>query len=355
VRNLTYERERSKEEQKAENIQQNMNVGEVLAHGYGSNREITLLFVAIARAAGFDASIVQVADRKTRFFVKEWTSIQQLGSVIAVVNLDGKDIFLEPGTRFCPYGFLRWNHTATFGLKLERKGGSFLKVPPTPYDKSLTRRTVHMSLGEDGTLKGDVVLEFTGAEALEHRLDAIDSDEAGRKKDLEDELKQWLPSGAIVKMTAAQGWEKSEGPLEARFSVELPNYASQAGKRLLMPAYLFQLRQNQAFVHSQRKYPVYFPYSFTDSDSVTIQVPAGYALESVPQQQDAQLAYAHYQNLSQFDGMVLRTQRQLAFNGIYFDVDKYSELKSFFGKVQASDEQQAVLHAGGSTSAQKGN
>jgi len=44
----------------------------------------------------------------------------------------------------------------------------------------------------------------------------------------------------------------------------------------------------------------------------------------------------------------------LLFNGIYFDVSKYSELKSFFNKVQAGDEQQAVLRAGG-VSAQKGN
>ena len=59
--------------------------------------------------------------------------------------------------------------------------------------------------------------------------------------------------------------------------------------------------------------------------------------------------------MSQFDGMRLVTQRNLIFNGVYFPLEKYSELKGFFGKVQAGDEQQAVLHVGGSTSAQKGN
>jgi hypothetical protein len=355
LRNLTYERERTKEERKTENIQRNLNAGDVLAHGYGTNQDITLLFVAMARAAGFDASVVQVGDRKNRFFVKDWTSPRQLNSVIAAVNLDGKDIFLEPGTRFCPYGVVRWNHSVTDGLKLEKKGGTFVKAPPITYDKSVTRRTATMTLGEDGTLKGDVVLEFEGAEALEHRLDAIDSDEAGRKKDLEDELKQWLPTGAVVKMAASQGWETTGGPVVARFNVELPNYATLAGKRLLIPAFLFQLKQNQAFTHSQRKYPVYFPYPFTDTDTVSIKVPSGFTLESVPPAQDAKLAgTARYQNVSNFDGTQLVSQRQLAFNGIYFDLDKYSELKSFFGKVQAGDEQQAVLH-GGNVSAQKGN
>ena len=355
LRNLTYERERTNEERKTENIQRNLSAGDVLAHGYGTNEDITKLFVAMARAAGFDASVVQVGDRKTRFFVKDWTSPRQLSSMIAAVNLDGKDIFLEPGTRFCPYGVVRWNHSVTDGLKLERKGGTFVKAPPITYDKSVTRRTATMTLGEDGTLKGDVVLEFEGAEALEHRLDAIDSDEAGRKKDLEDELKQWLPTGAIVKMAVSQGWETTGGPVVARFNVELPDYATLAGKRLLIPAFLFQLKQNQAFAHSQRKYPVYFPYPFTDTDTVSIKVPSGFTLESVPPAQDAKLAgTARYQNVSNFDGIQLVSQRQLAFNGIFFDVDKYSELKSFFGKVQAGDEQQAILH-GGNVSAQKGN
>jgi hypothetical protein len=355
IRNLTFERYRTKDERKQENLLKNQGVGDVLAHGYGFNREITLLFVAMARAAGFDASVVQVSDRRERFFAKEWTSVRQIDNLIAVVNVNGAELYFEPGTRFCPYGFLRWNHTATDGLKLDKKGGTFVKAPPVTYDKSVIRRTAQATLEENGTLKSNVTIEFKGAEALEHRLDELDNDDAGRKKDLEDELKEWLPKGAIVKMEASQGWEATDEPLVARFSVEVPDYASTAGKRLLAPAYLFQLKQNQAFTHGQRKYPVYFPYPFTEADSVSIAVPSGFTIESVPQQRDAKLPYARYQNTSQFDGLHLVTQRNLFFNGVYFPLEKYSELKDFFGTVQTGDEQQAVLHAGGGTSAQKGN
>jgi hypothetical protein len=240
-------------------------------------------------------------------------------------------------------------------LKLDKKGGTFVKAPPATYDKSVTRRIAQATLEENGALKGDVTIEFTGAEALEHRLDELDSDDAGRKKDLEDELKQWLPKGSIVKMVASQGWEGTDEPLVAKFSVEVPDYASTAGKRLLAPAYLFQLKQNQAFTHGERKYPVYFPYPFSEADMVSIQVPTGFSIETVPTEREAKLPYARYKSTSQFDGMHLVTQRNLIFNGVYFPLEKYSELKGFFGTVQTGDEQQAVLHAGGATSAQKGN
>jgi len=44
----------------------------------------------------------------------------------------------------------------------------------------------------------------------------------------------------------------------------------------------------------------------------------------------------------------------LQVNGILFKLDQYPEVKDFFGKVQAGDEQQAVL-IGGSINAQKSN
>jgi hypothetical protein len=354
IRNLTYERERTEQEQKKEKLKLNQNAGDVLARGTGYRDDITRLFVALARAAGFDTSIVRVSDRKNKFFDKGLLSGRQLETEIAVVSLAGKDIYLDPGTKFCPYGYLRWIRTSTMGIKLDKKGGGFVTVPAAGYDKATIRRNAEMSLDAAGNLTGTIIVTFEGGDALEHRLDELDTDEAGRKKDLEDELHGWLPTGAITKMTKSEGWELSDGPLTATFSVEMPAYASAAGKRLLVPVYLFQARQMDAFKHVDRKFPVYFPYAFGEVDRVAIAVPGGYTLENAPQQQTERLGYAGYQNLAQFDGKKLVTQRILQVNGIFFRVEQYPEVKGFFGKVQAGDEQQAVL-TGGSTNAQKSN
>jgi hypothetical protein len=203
-------------------------------------------------------------------------------------------------------------------------------------------------------LKGTISVKFEGGEALEHRLDELSTDEAGKKKDLEDELQGWLPTGAVIKLTKVEGWEASDIPLIATFDVDMPGYASAAGKRLLLPACLFQARQLDAFKHVDRKFPIYFPYAFGEVDRVNIEIPAGYTLENVPPEQSARLRYAAYQNLAQFDGKKLVTQRILQVNGIYFRLEQYQEVKDFFGKVQAGDEQQAVL-TGGTTNAQKNN
>ena len=354
IRNLTYERERTEQEQKKEKLKLNQNAGDVLSRGTGYRDDITRLFVALARSAGFDSAVVRVGDRNDRFFDKGLLSLRQLDTEIAVVNQAGKDIYLDPGTKFCPYGYLRWIRTSTMGIKLDKKGGAFVTAPAAGYDKATIQRNAEMALDADGNLKGTITVKFEGGDALEHRLDAFDSDEVGKKKDLEDELRAWLPNGASIKLAKVDGWESSEGPLTASFEVSVPSYGSSAGKRLLVPSYLFQARQMDAFKNSERKFPVYFPYAFGESDRVNIKIPGEYTLETVPQEQSARLGYAAYQNLVQFDGKQLVTQRILQVNGIFFRLELYPEVKDFFSKVKAGDEQQAVLR-GGSANAQKTN
>src|SRR5215831_7792525 len=328
IRNLSYERERTSKERKKEKIEELNRLVDVLKRGYGDQDDITALFVGMARAAGFEASVLMVTDREKMFFTKEFLSIRQFTPSLAVVKLNGKDVYLQPGVKLCPFGLLRWMNTSTPAMRLDKdkKTGFFIDVPPATYQDSLTRWTANVTLNDDGSLKGEIMVEFQGQEALEHRLDALDRDEAGRKQDAEKEMKEWLPEGAVVTLAGFEGWETGDS-LVCRYKVELPGYATVTGKRILMPSSLFLAESKHAFLHAERKYPVYFPYAFTEHDRINITIPSGYKVESIPTQQDLKLDYASYRNLAQHDGKQLFvTQRILLFNGIYFDRGKYPEL-----------------------------
>ena len=343
IRNLSYERERTAEERKKENLKKNDNAADVLKHGYGYRDDITRLFAAMARASGFDVSILEVSDREDKLFDKSVLSESELDTEIVLVKLDTAEIYLDPGTRFCPYGLLRWMRTSTEALKLDPKAGSLVNIPPFSHTKAVTARNAIMALDEEGSLKGEITVQFKGLEALEHRLEALKTDEAGRKKSLEDESKTWLPSTVVVSLTGVEGWEATDDPLVVKFHVEVPSYASMAGKRVLMPTYFFQVTQQDAFRHDARKYPVYFSYCFSEMDTITIKVPARYTLESVPGERTANLPYARYQNLSRFNSGQLMTERELLVNGIFFDKEHYPEMKGFFKELKTAEEEQIVF------------
>jgi hypothetical protein len=345
IKNISYERDLQSDEAVKDTQKPSQSAAEVLKRGYSFRYGITRLFVAMARAQGFTASVVAVGSRKEWLFDHGVLSVSQLDDEIAMVKLNGQDLYLDPATRYCPYGLLRWMRTDTTALVLDRTKPAFVVVPFASNKAAVMHRNANMQFNENGDLRGEITVEFSGSEALEHRLDALDTDNAGRDKGLEDEMASWLPTGAVVKITDSKGWDSTEENLTVVFHVEIPGYSSMAGKKMLMPSYLFRVMKKDAFQHNEREYPVYFPYAFTEIDSVSIQLPAGYTAEGSPQDQVTHLPYADYQVKVKNDGAHLLTERMLLLNGFFFEPEKYGELKDFFGKVQAGDEQQIFIHS----------
>jgi hypothetical protein len=353
IRNLSFERERTAQEKKEEHLKHNASSQETFQRGYGTAWDINVAFTALARAAGFEATMLGVSDRHERSFNEIILWLGQLDSSAVLVNVSGKQMVLDPGTRFCPFGLLRWKNTATQALKFSRVGGGFMTTPQP--ENSLLRRTAQVSLRPDGGLTGEISVDFKGEEALEHRLDALEEDEAGRRKSLEDEIRAWLPTEAVAKLKDVQGWEATDEPLVAHFKVEIPSFASIAGKRLLSPAFFFPTLQKNIFTSQFRRYPVAFPYPFTEEDELSMKLPEGYGVEEPPYHRKAGLSYAGYEITSVVDERMLITKRKLRFEGLQLPPDKYEELKNFFSVVQKGDEGHAVLRPEAEQKAQNPN
>jgi len=238
---------------------------------------------------------------------------------------------------------VRWTRTAVPALKLDKNGGAFVDVPaPLPED-SVIARTTDGTLDATGLLQGTLTVAYRGQAALEHRLEAFATDDAGRKKNLEEEISSLLPSGALIELKDAQGWNESEQPLVVHFSLRIPSFAAAAGKRLVAPAFLFQSKPRKIFVSSLRRAPIVFPSSFTELDTVKITLPKGYALEHPPHERKTRLYDASYEILNSFAEDQLTVKRALSLKGVRFGLERYTDLKDFFGVVQAGDEGQAIL------------
>lgn len=347
ARNLTYESQSSRAQGTAETLKPNESVLDVFTRDYGSRNEIAELFVALARSAGFQADLLRVSSRKDRVFDPKLLSESQLAAEIVRVKTEGPDLFLDPGTRFCPFGLIAWTYTSVPALQLDKNGGSFVVVPTATADKNVVRRSATAALTPDGVLQGEITIEFKGNEALERRLDALETDETGRRQQLEDDLASWLPVGTLVEFKGAQGWESSEDPLTAHFAFESAGWGALAGKRLALPTNLFHSREVEAFSGSERKYPIYFPYTYEEIDKITIQPPADSTPASIPAGQDIKLPSSRVVTTrSDANGQLVFT-RALVVNSIYFQPDQYGALKGFFSKLKAADEEQMVLNLKG--------
>jgi len=347
IKNLNY----SKDEGPLEDFltrksREKRTLDDVLAKNEGYRNEIARLFLAMARAANIPAHLMWVADRDEVFFQVNVPDRGQLRSEIAIVTLDGKDVYLDPGTPLCPFGHLAWKHTSTQGIRQTDDGSTALApTPSASYKDAISKRVGHVILGEDGVAKGKIGVAWTGEEALVHRLNGLKTDAAGRKKDLEDELKAALPAGAMVQLDSASGWDDPEAQLTASFTVEIPSYASATAKRLLVPQDMFQTKTQHPFTHGERKNPIYFIYPYYSMDETQITFPASFHLENLSQPQPLQTDFSIYKVQHVSNGNTVTTSRDFAMAGIAFQQKDYADLRKFYSAVVTGDSEPIVLTA----------
>ncbi len=342
LENTTYLPERSAQEQKTLGLRESKNAGDVLRQKSGDRDDITHLFIALVRAAGIPAYAMRVTARDTSYFLPLLMDFNQLDWDVAIVQLDGKEVFLDPGTRFCPYGMLYWKYAAAQGLRQNPDGKtSIAESELGSYKDAIVQRRLVLKAGMDGKAEGVLKVSYQGQEGIRRRLRAIKTDAAGRTKQLEDEVKAWFPENADVSLSNQPNWT-SDDSLIAEFKVTTPLMSS-AGKRLLLPADIMVFYLPERFPHAERKYPVYFDYPYVEMDEVHVELPDSLEVDTLPSPAEVRLPYAVFLSHLTRSGREIVLQRQLAMGGNIFPVKQYPELRDFYLKARNSDQQQILL------------
>lgn len=351
LENTSYLPDRSAQEQKALGLKENKNAADMLRQKSGDRDEITRLFIGLVRQAGIPAYAMRVTARDNSFFLPQLLTFNQLDYDIAIVQLDGKEVYLDPGTRFCPYGMVYWKYNAARGLRQtpDGKGTVIAESALGSYKDAQVQRLLNVKLSDTGEGEGTLKVGYLGQESIRRRLRALKTDAAGRTKMLEDEAKGWLPSNAEVTLTNQPQWE-GDNALVALFKVTIPMLSS-AGKRVFMPAHFLAYNEPERLPHATRQFPVYFDFPYADIDEVQVELPEHLQIESLPAPTNIRLEYAAYVAGYQQKNRTLVMTRQLVMGGNIFEVSRYGELRDFYQKARTSDQQQlllkAVAHASG--------
>lgn len=346
LRNTSYEVRKTEEELKREKEKPVQNVEELWKRGYGDGTQLTWLYLALVRAAGFDACGVWVSSRGQYFFAPTSMERQKLNANVVLVKVDGKDLYFDPGAAFTPYGMLTWPETGTQGLCLNKDGGTWVKTTLPEAAQSQMRRTGKFKLADDGNLEGKVTVTYTGLEAMYHRLDVRHADEVARKKFLEDRLKNQIPVAAEIELTNKPDWSSSETPLVAEFDVTISGWASSAGKRALLPIGVFTAAEKNTFEHANRVNPIYIDYPFEKSDDVAIELPSSWKVDSVPTSQTKDGHVVSYMVQVENDHGTLHLKRNFTMDFLLLEPKYYGALRSFFQTVRTGDDEQVVLLPG---------
>ncbi len=346
IRNKSYEVQKTEQEAKREKEKPAENVEEIWKRGYGDGVQLTWLFLGLARAAGFEAYGCWVSGRGEYFFTPVTMQSAKLDSNVALVKLNGKDVYFDPGGAFTPFGLLTWSETGVTGLRLDKDGGTWIRTTLPEPSESRIERVGKLKLSDTGDLEGKVTVTYTGLEAMYQRLEERHADEVARKKFLEERLTSQIEAASEVELTNQPDWSSSETPLVAEFNLKIPGWASNAGRRVVVPAAIFTAAEKGTFEHANRVHPIYFEYPHEKADDVTVELPLGWQVSSVPPAQNQDGHIIRYTLKVDPGQGSLRLTRKLTIDILMIEQKYYASLRKFFQVVRTGDGEQIVLQPG---------
>jgi hypothetical protein len=343
LRNLSYETRKTEQEEKREKMKKVDNAADVLKNGYGSGADITWTFLGLTRAAGLESYGVLLSRRNEYFFNQKRMNKSELDTNAVMVKANGKEMFFDPGSRFVPHGLLPWEETGVTGMKLDKEGGAWIKVPLPDSASSQIQRTANLKLTDEGALEGTVKLAYTGLEAWARRVNERNEDAEARKKYLEEELKSYIPVAIESELTNQPDWNATEPPLVAEFHVKIPGWVSSAGRRVLFPVGIFGAPEKQIFSRAERVHPICFNFSNQKKDDITVDLPEGWTISSVPQPQDEDAKAAEYILKVENKKTQVHITRTVRSDLFLVPKETYPVLRTFYQVVRSGDDQQIVL------------
>ncbi len=311
-----------------------------------NGQQLTWLFLGLVRAAGFEAYGCWVSGRSQYFFSAVTMQGEKLDANVVLVKLNGKDQYFDPGGAFTPFGLLEWSETGVPGLRLDKDGGTWIQTTLPEASESRIERVGRLKLSETGDLEGKLTVTFIGLEAVYQRLEERHADEVARKKFLEERVTSQLGGAAEAELKNKPDWTSSEAPLVAEFDLKISGWASNAGKRVVIPAAIFTAGEKGVFEHANRVHPIYFAYPHQKVDDMTVDLPPGWQVSSVPPAQNKDGHIILYSMKVDNNPGTLRLTRKLSVDILLLEPKYYAALRNFFQVVRTGDAEQIVLQPG---------
>ena len=322
-------------------------VDAVLINKKGSSNQIAFLYLALVRAAGLSARPERVASRSLHIFSAQYMDNIQLDTLLVAMKIEGKEILVDPGTRMAPFETLHWAHSGAGGVAMD--AGNKAEIIVTPLEKNTENSTLHvgsLTVTSQGAVSGTLKIAFIGQRAIELRQLALKSGPEAVKVQINQMIAQQAPTWIQASVDHLAYLDDPSRQLLAVINVS-GAFAKNAQGHIVLPRMFFEAQEKNPFPEeSARALPIDMRYPAQEQEQVTYVLPAGFSLESVPQ--DANLKWegnAAYQLRTRVEGNAVTDARILARGFTLLDAKDYEELRDFYQKVVAADQQSLVLSA----------
>ena len=329
-------------------LKENKNPSDTLKRKMGTDSDLGYLFAALATASGFETRLAFGGNHNNARFNPGYVDPYLLDFLMIAVKVGDSWRFVDPSETYLPYGMLYWAGSGQPALVADPQASTFLETPVSARDKSLEKRTARLRLSDDGTLEGDVRIEYRGHIGRARKEFFDDETPESREKLLKESVTSRVSTAEVSNVKLHNVQDPNE-PFLVEYHVRVPGYAQRTGKRLFVQPAFFQYNVGPRFPAAERRHQIQFSYGWTEQDEVLIELPDGFELDHAdapPSFGIGQAGRYDAQIAATDDGKALKYTRSFSFGGpdmLLFASDQYPKIKMVFDTLHERDKHALTL------------
>ncbi len=323
-------------------LKMNRNPSDVLSQGKGTAHDIKMLFGSMLSSTGVDVRVANVSLRTESRFERGLANGFFIRTELIAAKIGEVWQFFDPSDRYIGFGSVPWYEEGQSALVSDPNSPFFVSTPVTPPEKSKQKRIANLRLNDDGSVEGDVRVEYTGHLGRSYKEIYDTYSLAAHKTAVTDMIKKQMLDQAEITSVLIENAKDPERPLAYAYHIRIPSYAETTGKRLIFIPNIFEQNSQSKFVKSERRYNVAFDYAWSEDDEINVELPSGFAAESVaPPHRISRGNESLDISIDLLaDGTKLKYARSLVFgrNGdLDFGLARYQSIKQFFDSIHTAD------------------
>lgn len=303
----------------------------------GNAAEINLMLTAMLREAGLKANPVLVSTRSNGIAL--YPSYSAYNYVVAGVEVNDNVILLDATSKYTkpdmlPLRALNWEG------RMIRKDGTTKQIDLMPKKNSKEVISISAVMDKQGNISGKVRDQMLDYYAYMFRENYADMNEDTYAEKLEKRY-----GGLEVGTYKKTGAKDVAQPVLEEYEFTHKNISDVIGDKIYFSPMLFFVQKENPFKQEVREYPMDFGYPWQDKYMITITLPEGYVVESLPKP----ITVAMEENIGTFKYNVV-TQNNIIQVAVQFDInypnisqDYYKTIKDFYQMMIDKQNEKIIL------------
>ena len=315
----------------------NKGVRKAYKESVGNVAEINLMLTSMLRSAGLNANPVLVSTRANG--TPMYPTIQGFNYVVSSVAFSDNSFALLDAT--APYSLpnLMPLRTINWNGRLVKKNGTSIAINLVPTKHSVQDVNINIKLSSDGMVNGLMRTKFTNYNAYSYRVKNNHVKDSEIRTSIEEKNNIEIENFRISNKL------KIGKPINELVKFSSEDLVEEIGGKLYIVPLLFRANNANPFKLDDRKFPVDFNAPWMDKNTISIQIPEGYTVESIPET----TAISMSDNLGVFKfqvthvGNKIRTISVVQFNKAIITPEYYQELKEFYNQMIKKQTEKIIL------------